>query len=108
MEKANLLFLQTLVLLVALVGFVRPNARAEVSSLTIAAVVKSFDEQKVTLQVNKKIVTVPRTVVKQDSLTVGAAIFVTLRGEQIDYLLAGGNKAKSSRQPASIKKDQHH
>jgi hypothetical protein len=83
-------------------------ASAEMSSLTVAAVVKAFDEKQVTLQVQKRIVTVPRSVLKSHSLTVGAAIFVTLRGEQIDYLLPRQLQAgepysgSGSRQPASV------
>jgi hypothetical protein len=74
-------------------------AFAEMSSVRLEATVKSFDEKFVTIQLNKRTVRVPRSVVGNKTLKAGSIVQITFRGDEIDYLFPtdGG----SERSPAS-------
>lgn len=76
-------------------------ARAELSEVTVAAVVKAFDDATVTVQIHRKELRVPRAQVRQGDLRIGTAIFVTFRGEQVNDLFKGLALNQAGRQPAS-------
>lgn len=78
-------------------------ARAEVSKVTVAAAVKSFDDKHVLVQVNKRTVRIPRELVTEKDLKVGSAIFITFRGTQIGYLFDKSGAPLDQRSPASQK-----
>jgi len=77
-------------------------ARAEMSKVTVAVVVKSFDGQTVTVRLRQREITLPRKLIPQENLTTGSAIFVTLRGDEIRYLFKHVAAAESGRRPASV------
>ena len=77
-------------------------ALGEMSSVRLNAKVKSFDEKFVTIQLNKRTVRIPRSVVADKELKAGGMVQITFRGEEIDYLFPPDRADGSSeRSPAS-------
>ncbi len=79
------------------------RVHAEMSAMTVAAIVKSFDDNSVTVQIHKRHIQIPRAQVAQKELRVGTAIFLTFRGEQIERLFRTMALNPSDRRPASAK-----
>lgn len=76
-------------------------AHGEMRAVTVAAVVKSFSEKTVTVRVQNREITLPRSAVRQKRLSVGLAILLTLHGDQIEYLFKSVASSDSDRKPAS-------
>jgi hypothetical protein len=76
------------------------NARAgqspAVDSVTVTAKVKAFDETSVIVENEKELIKVPRSMVKQKTLTRGEAVSITFKGKEELRLLQS-----TDRQPAS-------
>lgn len=77
-------------------------AQAEVSAITVAAKVKSFDEKTVTVIVHRRVVVLPRSSVTARDLKTGDAVLITLRGDQVRYLFEASSE--KGRAPASERK----
>lgn len=82
-------------------------ARAEMSAVTVAVVVVSYDERSVTVRLQDREIQLPRKLVRQERLTAGSAIFVTLRGEEIRHLFKNVAASESGRRPASVNNPPH-
>jgi len=78
-------------------------SRAEMRVVTVAAIVKAFDESTVMVQIDRRQLTIPRNQVNQKELRVGTAIFLTFRGEQIERLFRTLALNPTNRRPASSK-----
>jgi hypothetical protein len=77
-------------------------SNAEMRTVTVAAIVKSFDHSTVTVQIHRRQMQIPRDQVEQKELRVGTAIFLTFRGEQIERLIRTMALNPSNRRPASL------
>jgi hypothetical protein len=79
-------------------------AKAEMSVMTVAGKVATFNETSVTVIINKKKIRLPRSLIKTEGFKAGDAVLITLRGEEIKFLLSQPDDS-ALRSPASAPKN---
>lgn len=81
---------------------VRLTAHAEMSAVKVSVFVKSVDQKSVTIRLDQREITLPRSLIRNDRLRAGSAIVITLHGDEIRYLFKNVATAESGRRPASV------